>query len=424
MTTPTDSWVVESDYLHPEGSDASHEGVAYLLSHDQRQRLGGRAPFRYLGRKVRVADWNPVDPHAEYLNDVTAVGWGHPSFHAFYPNSWSVFGFHDPDTQPGTDPTDGFEYRVYGFYSHDSKGPLAAFEQTNDAELRSLLDERFEWQVDDFSGRRPSRVLCVGAVTVTDPSSSDIDLKSVTVANTGAEALSALIARTQPEEGVTRPQHEEALESIVIGSRLDPDRPDAYAKLREACHDKAFDAVHGGWVWSIRAEGSGLPADSAHGPRAGHGTSPTEPAQLMVALNQVQHELDRATRQQTTLRAQLYSDWCKYQKCKYPPRGSDEDYPDADEVRRHIEITGLAELEANISTTNRVAATASATSLQAASLLHEHDLNALRFTADDVVDRKALAAGGNAGRFARPSTRGRSARGRRRLALACTGEAQ
>jgi hypothetical protein len=56
---------------------------------------GNHQPFRYLGRKLPIEAWLENDPDAEYLPSLTAVGYGEPTFAAFYPNCHSVFGFYD-----------------------------------------------------------------------------------------------------------------------------------------------------------------------------------------------------------------------------------------------------------------------------------------------------------------------------------------
>lgn len=93
VDAPDGWWVVESDYLHPEGADPG-DAVSYLLTAAERERLGSRAPFRFVGRQVPLREWRPHDPGAQYLPGLTAVGWGHPAFHAYHPNCSSVFGFH------------------------------------------------------------------------------------------------------------------------------------------------------------------------------------------------------------------------------------------------------------------------------------------------------------------------------------------
>src|SRR5438105_5713040 len=51
----------------------------------------------------------------EYYPKLTAVGYGEPTFAAFYPNCHSVFGFHDADSKSA--PPAGVRYDVVGWYS-------------------------------------------------------------------------------------------------------------------------------------------------------------------------------------------------------------------------------------------------------------------------------------------------------------------
>ena len=100
-------WLIESDFLFPtlEGSLAGN-GVPMPYRKDQRQ------PFRYMGRRVEWSD--PNRNKGEYYPKLTAVGYGEPSFAAFYPNCFSVFGFFD-DEYSGSN--DGRQYYVSGWYS-------------------------------------------------------------------------------------------------------------------------------------------------------------------------------------------------------------------------------------------------------------------------------------------------------------------
>lgn len=107
-------WVVESDYLHPDGEGDASGGVS--VPHEP--AAGERRPFRFLGRRVDFADWKKVSPKARYFKPLTAVGYGEPSFAAFYPNCHSVFGLYDAD-HPGEPPA-GLRYDLFGWYGADT----------------------------------------------------------------------------------------------------------------------------------------------------------------------------------------------------------------------------------------------------------------------------------------------------------------
>jgi hypothetical protein len=117
-------WVVESDYLYPDGAggDTGSVSVPYEPA------AGERRPFRFLGRNMPFAAWSKVDPAAQYFKPFTAVGYGEPAFAAFYPNCHSVFGFHDAD-YAGAPPA-GLRYDVLGWYSSSAlDSPAADAEQ-------------------------------------------------------------------------------------------------------------------------------------------------------------------------------------------------------------------------------------------------------------------------------------------------------
>ncbi|MCB0573151.1 MAG: hypothetical protein KDC61_01120, partial [Saprospiraceae bacterium] len=131
-TTVMTYWMVESDYLFPEEKDilllpendplrlARRESVVVPV--DIGGRESGSQPFRHMGRKIAlnfdrdtfvftvaeagVEGYEPGDVYdpagaTDRYDSLTAVGYGEPSFAAFYPNCRSVFGFHDPDFSEG-----------------------------------------------------------------------------------------------------------------------------------------------------------------------------------------------------------------------------------------------------------------------------------------------------------------------------------
>ncbi|HEX9921973.1 MAG TPA: hypothetical protein VGD99_04875, partial [Anaerolineae bacterium] len=102
-----------------------------------------------------LAAWlNQSDPSAEYLDNLTAVGYGEPTFAAFYPNCHSVFGFHDDD-YAGTIPAN-LRYDVIGWYNDPEADFLKTFaadfeagyageaEELNEA-LWAALEEEAKW---------------------------------------------------------------------------------------------------------------------------------------------------------------------------------------------------------------------------------------------------------------------------------------
>jgi hypothetical protein len=128
-------WVVESDYLYPEGEGDLSGSIAFPIpAHLDRPQ--GR-PFRFLGRAMSLQQWlNPERDGGktpEYLDRLTAAGYGHPAFAALYPNCRSVFGFYDPAPGP---PSSGLQYDVIGWYSAPGDDHLAVLARGQAHELK------------------------------------------------------------------------------------------------------------------------------------------------------------------------------------------------------------------------------------------------------------------------------------------------
>ena len=130
-------WIVESNYLYPPGVNKRGSkvsipfGSARWIQNDQgeyqyspdadedRAQDARRAdqPFRFMGRFMPVDAWEPSFQNTEYYPNLSAIGYGEPTFAAFYPNCFSVFGFHDKN--PG-DNLSEIVYEVAGWYSEEA----------------------------------------------------------------------------------------------------------------------------------------------------------------------------------------------------------------------------------------------------------------------------------------------------------------
>lgn len=123
-------WIIESDFLYPPANKSSGDisaGVAIPYRSDERQ------PFRFMGRAI---DIDAADrERGAYFRPLTAIGYGEPTFAAFYPNCHSVFGFFDHDYN-GTN--DGRQYYLTGWYSDAEQDVLLT--HIYDALLLQLSD--------------------------------------------------------------------------------------------------------------------------------------------------------------------------------------------------------------------------------------------------------------------------------------------
>ncbi len=353
------TWIVESDYLYPDGTGDLAGSISIPFTPDPAK--GHYRPFRYQGRSMPLDAWLAQDPQAAYLDKLTAVGYGEPTFAAFYPNCRSVFGFYDGDVS-GTH--DSLQYDVIGWYSDGNQDHLAAFIRDFTAaqgsgghatpspeELKAAVEQTFQWTVTLSPGQEfPEQMLCYARLAFNlpggstgNPAESDPTI-TLAVGNAGTEALSAYLAKNI--DSTQKAVIEDQLEALQLAYRLEHQQLDIGAKFAEARHEKAFSAVHGGFLWTIRPETDPtLPANAMDAQAQSEITLPDDMAQKLDTLNLLQQTYDQANQEIASMRKQLFADWYKYMLCAYPPDDSRDDYPDIDEVRYYIEDKDLAPLQ-------------------------------------------------------------------------------
>ncbi len=146
-------WVVESDFL----SEDNPGSISYPYIADQME--AGSYPFRYLGRRIPLESWQATTSSENYLTQLTAVGYGEPTFAAFYPNCHSVFGFYDGGG--GTDAPSNLRYDVVGWYGDIDQDVLAIALQSLDPNTswQATVEDAFSWTASD-GDRQPERLVC------------------------------------------------------------------------------------------------------------------------------------------------------------------------------------------------------------------------------------------------------------------------
>ena len=139
-------WIVESDYLHPPGQSGEKGGISF-----PNLKKSGPQPVRYLGRRMPLGAWQNQDKTAEYLETLTAVGYGEPTFAAFYPNCLGVFGFHD-DAPPRS--LKGVQYDIVGWYNDAEQDSLHSepFSDATATNKYDVLREVCQWIVERTPG--------------------------------------------------------------------------------------------------------------------------------------------------------------------------------------------------------------------------------------------------------------------------------
>lgn len=358
-------WIVESDYLYPDGAGAA----AGSVSVPHVPGAAERRPFRFLGRNMPLAAWSKVDAAAQYFKPLTAVGYGEPSFAAFYPNCHSVFGFHDPDYAGAL--FDGLRYDVLGWYSAstladtddaddflrsfvekypaaDAARLVAALE--TDAGWTVALDDVVNWyaetqrgQVQTFlnglktayvaahrelpaagefiakvsdelqltpaagsGGQFPSQMLCYASLTC-GSSGGSLSNPAASDPNTkvavGNSGTEALSALlAESIDPAHKPVIEDQLEALLLSSHLEHRQLDIGFKFHEARHEKGFTATSGGSLWTVTQETPGASAP-ANAPDADPLRQITLPPFIAHQLNALNLLQQRYDRSQQQLQA-------------------------------------------------------------------------------------------------------------------------
>ncbi|MCO6003553.1 hypothetical protein NE236_00990 [Actinoallomurus purpureus] len=326
-------WVIESDFL--AGPDDVGGGVTFPVP--------DAVPYRRLGRTLPLAAWSP-DGAGERLAKVTAVGYGEPSFAAFYPNCHSVFGFHD-GAFTGAPPA-GVAYDLVGWHSDPAQDVLA---QITGDDWRQRIGD-LGWSVPD-GAPRPTRIVCYARLAfapgarIANPlllasRTSDV---GVYVGSTATEALAAHLGAVL--QGMDPDTAENLLEAISFADELEASPLDVGAKLAEARHASTFRPLPSGLLWTVRRQDAADATAEQRQARAALALT-HEMGDLLNLLNTAQERYDQAERELLNLREQLFADWYKYLLCAYPYETRRDTYPDPDEVRHYLErqMARLADL--------------------------------------------------------------------------------
>ena len=109
------SWIVESDYLYPQGVVPERAITIPAISNGN----VSAQPLEYLGRQLPLDQWlhEPLQAKQShrYLPDLNVMGWGTAYFATLYTDCCSVFGFHDEEFS--NQEVHDYTYEVYGWYN-------------------------------------------------------------------------------------------------------------------------------------------------------------------------------------------------------------------------------------------------------------------------------------------------------------------
>ena len=358
------SWLLESDYVYPAGEGGQSGAICYPLDSDKVSP--DDPPYRYLGRVTELGDAT-LAPYQDTIKSIaktplTALGYGEPTFAAFYPNCRSVFGFRDPDPPMAgqsadyyvtgwfRDPEDDFCHpdRCHKTFKHrsidmtddpdaDAEPPKGTLDTTYRARAFSQV---FGWQAEGEAEDVPERSayfarLNLGHDEIDEAPDPAPDV-SVALGNNMTEALSAFLASTQTQD---RDTCEDQLEALHLMAELDHLRIDTGAKFREARHARGFTSVPAGTLWQVTSKQT-APTTADASKISEEVTLDYELAHALNRLNTAQLESDKLSQHIESHRLVAFADWYKYMLCKYPPEDQADQYPDIDEARYLME-TGV-----------------------------------------------------------------------------------
>lgn len=307
------SWVIESNQQRTVDTGQGCPTMPYNDIEAQQQY------YRYMGGYADYDLWQ----ESGCDNALSAVGYGEPSFAAYYPNCRNVFAFFDDFRLTlGQSDADGggndsnepllhvhtLSYFVLGWFAQDDTDPLAGAAVAGDA-------NQWSW---GFSGGTPSATLCSALIrNVTWVPNKDylddaVSTLDVAVGNSGSEALAAMVAH---QSDLAADQDAEYLLNAVQRGLFTQLRNDTakVAKLDLTLHQSEFSSEAGGTVWALK------PRASSNFDTDGGDASQNSPllaapiADALATLNLAQEAYDKACFDIESLRRQVFNDWYRIQ---------------------------------------------------------------------------------------------------------------
>lgn len=396
------SWVQESDRLNKQnpvpGTWPPPPAVPVYAEDAADGSVGGLQSFRYLGQFTDADKWQEASDSTrrnecrEYLGrtrnytnaelasqtrrrvratsevgapyDLSAVGYGDPTFASSYTDCGGVFGFHDRAADlaaAGYSATSHLlGYHVVGWFADPEKDPVAkeAFKlgppkrpasadnddlvAAYDAAYAEYLDSGL--QVDDDSccyakehkwlfaateSQQPGYSLYSGIIHDVgwnpaqeyEPPKDLNKGNEVAIGNTQPEALAAWLAAQLSRSGIA--SDEDMLNALQMGALPVLDEPSGIIKLRRIMHQSFFGSAPAGIQVLLQ------PKEASEEGRSHVRTEARPPvppafAKKLDDLNRAQWQHDELAEELRSLRQQIAADWQKYQ---YIARTVKDDMP-------------------------------------------------------------------------------------------------
>ncbi|ROS05146.1 hypothetical protein EDC56_0675 [Sinobacterium caligoides] len=357
------TWVVESDYIHPEGDKPKRAiCIPNKLNIEDRKENVKNTPFCYIGRQVELGAWLEEDKSKNYyLEELTALGWGTPYFSALYTDSYSVFGAYDPDIV-GNKEVLNYDYKVYGWFSKAENDFVHNKLNFDLDDVVSKAKDIADWDVISGStaDSKTERMVCFGMVEFdveTAPEdmllndSARFSETEVCLAKSPYEAVSSYLSKTLAE-GSTKleTQIENQLQALLYTDDITGTNVDFIDRLKKARHKEEFKPVDSGMLWEYIDEGSlfnsiNVDDELRESAKALFHVFKKENAPLLKKINSLQQQMNGCINSRQSYRRQLYNDWSKYMLCLHPKDADSSAYPDPEKVRYMIERDTLPKLE-------------------------------------------------------------------------------
>jgi len=327
------AWVVESDFLGNAGGTSPF--LDYRIPYNPDTPVAGQT---LIGRSVALStpnQWKETNDKALFL---TAIGPGDATFSGYEPIAENVFSFHDTLDNIITD---NISYLVCGWYSDSSQDILQDWKTPDD--FTKLLAS-LNWQVANKVEASSKQSLYHGMVfgipwNLSGPSPTPAHNASgifVTIGNTAADALTALITKLQqdhPEGGPINPRIIEAFQYSLMHYL---EERNGVERLEQRIHEAWFGSVPGGVIWEIidnsTDDDATLTPDYFK-----------QEAKILAQLNANQQAYEQALFAVRRMQAELFAAWWKYYRAKnmyFPPPS----VPDPTEIFKLIDSTNAGSL--------------------------------------------------------------------------------
>jgi hypothetical protein len=341
------AWVVASDQLWDQsegtGLNAISKAVPVSAIMDSSDK-----PFKAMGF---VKEYSNFDESKikQVIDKHTAVGYGETTYAAAYAHSQNVFGFYDELKDHAFDSSDGTKkwtvsYFVAGWYSDQKNDPITAIKFPANASYAAkaeLLQTTYKWAIPaaedtvaapDF----PSQTFCHGVLQNLEWEPGKVYVKKratnkmdVSIGNTTAEALSALMAKESSIPDTDKGAAEQALNLLQLGFLADIDRPGGLGSAEEKLHQSGFGKTMAGKIWIVKRKDADkaqrAPSPNQHDiseslkNAAGRIDTPLPPkiASMLNALNNQQIGVNRLEAIIKSSQGQLFVDFYKYMAIEY-----------------------------------------------------------------------------------------------------------